>query len=68
MKASVEEVREYAYKALLDLKSLIHTVTQKAKVKLAQHVKELVLTPKDTENGKVYEVTGEWELLPGRSV
>ena len=27
-------------------------------------MKELVLTPKETEDGKVYEVTGEWQLLP----
>jgi hypothetical protein len=40
VKASVEEVREYAYKALLDLRSLLRTVTQKAKVKLAQHVRK----------------------------
>ncbi len=37
---------------------------QKAKVKLAQHIKELVLTPKKRNGKWVYEVTGDWELLP----
>jgi fructose-1-phosphate kinase PfkB-like protein len=39
IKASVEEVRDYAYKALVDLKSLIRCITQ-TKSKLAQHVKD----------------------------
>jgi hypothetical protein len=38
--------------------------SQKAKVKLAQHIKELVLTPKERDGKWVYEVTGDWELLP----
>ena len=45
-------------------KSLLRTVTQKTKVKLAQHVKELVLTPAKRDGEEVYEVSGEWELLP----
>ena len=40
-------------------------VTQKAKIKLAQHLKELVMTPKQRDGEWVYEMTGEWELLPG---
>jgi hypothetical protein len=52
IKASVEEVRAYAYKALLDPKGLIRCITQKAKSKLAQHVKGLVMTPSNVmENG-----------------
>ena len=51
-------------KSVLDLKSLLRTVTQKTKVKLAQHVKELVLTPGKRDGEDVYEVSGEWELLP----
>ena len=54
----------YAFKSVLDLKSLLRTVTQKTKVKLAQHVKELVLTPGKRDGEEVYEVSGEWELLP----
>ncbi len=33
-------------------------------MKLAQHIKELVLTPKQRNGEWVYEVTGDWELLP----
>ena len=64
VKHAVAEVREYAYKAIFDMKSLFRAVTQKAKVKLAQHIKELVLTPKERDGEWVYEVTGDWELLP----
>ena len=64
VKRAVAEVRDYAYKAVFDMKSLFRAVTQKAKVKLAQHIKELVLTPKQRDGGWVYEVTGDWELLP----
>ncbi len=64
IKATTEEIRDYALKSVLDLKSLLRTVTQKTKVKLAQHVKELVLTPGNRDGEDVYEVSGEWELLP----
>lgn len=40
------------------------SVTQKTKMKMAQHVKELVLTPGKRDGESVYEVSGEWELLP----
>ena len=66
IKTSVAEVREYVTKALLDLRSLLHTVVHKAKLKLAQHLVELVLTPRETETGRVYEVTGNWRLLPDK--
>ena len=64
VKRAVAEVRDYAYKAIFDMKSLFRAVTQQAKVKLAQHIKELVLTPKQRDDEWVYEVTGDWELLP----
>jgi hypothetical protein len=64
IKASTYEIRDYALKSILDLKSLLRSVTQKAKMKLAQHVKELVLTPGKRDGEDVYEVDGEWELLP----
>ena len=64
VKHAVTEVRDYAYKAIFDMKSLFHAVSQKAKVKLAQHIKELVLTPKERDGEWVYDVTGDMELLP----
>jgi hypothetical protein len=66
VKTSVSEIRGYVTKALLDLRSLLHTVVDKAKLKLSQHVDELVLTPRETETGRVYEVTGNWRLLPAK--
>jgi len=64
IKASTEEIRDYVLKSSLDLKSLLKTVTQKTKVKLARHVKELVLTPAKRDGEDVYEVSGDWELCP----
>lgn len=57
--ARTDEIREYALKSILDLKSLFRSVTQKTKVKLAQHVKELVLTPGKRDGEDVYQVAGE---------
>jgi hypothetical protein len=68
IKASTEEIRDYALQSILDLKSLLRSVTQKTKVKLAQHVKELVLTPGKRDGEDVYEVSGEWKLPPETSV
>ena len=64
VKRAVAEVRDYVYKAIFDMKSLFRAVAQKAKVKLAQHIGKLVLTPKQRDSECVYEVTGNWELLP----
>jgi hypothetical protein len=64
IKASTDEIRDYALKSILDLKSLLRSVTQKTKMKLAQHAEELVLTPGKRDGGGVYEVSGEWDLLP----
>ena len=66
IKATTEEIRDYVLKSSLDLKSLMKSVTQKTKVKLAQHVKELVLTPGKKDGEDVYELSGEWELLPDK--
>ena len=64
IKTSTQEIRDYVLKSALDLKSLLKTVTQKTKVKLAQHVKELVLTRSKKDDEDVYEVSGDWEFLP----
>jgi hypothetical protein len=44
VKRAIADIREYAYKSMMNMHSLFRAVLQKAKVKLAQHVKELVLT------------------------
>jgi hypothetical protein len=33
---------------------------------LAKHMTQLVLTPKETQDGWQYEVEGDWELLPNQ--
>ena len=47
-----------------NLCSLLRENIHLAKAELITHVHELVLTPKQTNAGPVYEVTGDWKLLP----
>jgi hypothetical protein len=64
IKASVSELRAYVACALLNLCSLLQENIHLAKAELVKHVRELVLSPKQTQEGAVYEVTGDWKLLP----
>ena len=51
-------------RALPDLRSLLRENIHLAKAGLVKHVHELVLSPKQTQEGPVYEVKGDWKLLP----
>jgi hypothetical protein len=46
---AVAGVRDYATHALSDLRGLLQAAGQKAKAKLSQHVKRLVLTPTEVD-------------------
>ena len=61
---SENTVKTHSSRLFDKLGSLLRTVVDKARIELAQHISELVLTPKQTEAGPVYEVTGDWKLLP----
>jgi len=46
----------------------LRTFSQKTKVKLAEHVKQIVLTPKESDRGTVYEVAEHGNYYRNRSV
>ena len=64
LSAAVGEVRAFVYKNVLQLRELLHADAEKSKPILARHIGQLILNPKETPEGPVYEVSGEMDLLP----
>ena len=62
---SLEGVREFASAKLLDLRTLVHADITAARTALAKHIAEIVLTPKQSPEGPVYEVSGDVDLFGG---
>jgi site-specific DNA recombinase len=60
---TVAEMREFVFKNVLQLRSLLHEDATKSKAVLARYIGQLKLTPKQSENGPVYEVDGAVDLL-----
>jgi hypothetical protein len=66
IKTTVSDIRKYVSRSLVDLRSLFEGNVYRAKLELSKHVTKLVLTPKQTPEGPVYEVAGDWKLLPDK--
>jgi site-specific DNA recombinase len=64
LSAAVGEVRGFVYKNVMQLRKLLHDDAEKSKPILARHIGQLILNPKETPEGPVYEVSGELDLLP----
>jgi site-specific DNA recombinase len=64
IQAQAEDAREFVMRSLMDMRSLLYTDVQAAKAKLSQHVGVLTFTPFENENGRGYNVSGDWNLLP----
>lgn len=62
---STEEISEFVLRKAQDFGSALRADPQNVKETLRRHIKELVLTPKETSTGWVYEVTGDLDLLGG---
>jgi DNA invertase Pin-like site-specific DNA recombinase len=62
--ASLDEIREFVTKELLDIRSILREDVTKTKLALRRHIRDLVLTPKRADTGRYYQVSGTWELLP----
>jgi hypothetical protein len=63
-KVQAEEVRRYVMSSLLQTSEILRDGLQPAKMAMARHVGELKMTPVETERGKAYQVTGDWQLMP----
>jgi hypothetical protein len=65
LKVDMAETREFVLKNVLLLKRLIREDATLGKAALMKHLGQLTLTPRDTETGKVFEVSGGMNLLGG---
>ena len=48
-------------------KGFLHDDAEKSKPLLARHIGQLISEPKETQEGPVYEVSGDMDVLPARS-
>lgn len=62
---SLDGVREFAATKLTDLRGLVNSDITSARNALARHIAQIVLTPKQTSEGPVYEVSGDVDLFGG---
>jgi site-specific DNA recombinase len=58
-------MKEFALKKAHDLNSVLRGDPLLAKQTLRKHIKQLLLTPKETPTGAVFEVTGDLDLFAG---
>lgn len=62
---SLEEVREFVSLKMADLSAIVVGDPVSARNTLARHIQGLVLTPKESADGPVYEVSGDVDLFGG---
>ena len=61
--AKLKEIEDFVMRRLGDIHSLLTGDVQRAKSELAKHCTEITLTPE----GRSYKISGDWNLLGGRS-
>ncbi len=60
---SLESIRDFVADKALDFKAAFDSEPVKAKEILACHIDQLVLTPRETDEGPVYDVSGDIDLF-----
>jgi len=60
---TVRELREFVSRNVLNLRGLLHEDANGSKAALSRHIGELILKPRQTPTGPVYEVSGGLDLL-----
>ena len=63
-----EEIREFATRNVLHLRTLLRGDVTHARMALMQHVGQLVLMPRQTSTGPMFEVSGAMNLLGEKDV
>jgi site-specific DNA recombinase len=61
--AKLQDIERFVMKRLGDIHGLLTGDVQRAKAELAKHCTEITLTPE----GRTYQISGDWNLLGGRS-
>ena len=64
VKALLSEARKFAADRLMNLATFLRANADLAKPAILKHIKQLVLTPRQSPTGPVYEVSGSLELTP----
>lgn len=62
---SLELIRDFVSQKTLDIRAAFDSEPGKARQILANHIEKLVLTPRETEDGPVYDVSGDIDLFGG---
>lgn len=62
---SLESIRDFVSEKALDFRAAFDAEPGKAKEILAAHIERLILTPRTTEDGMVYDVSGDIDLFGG---
>jgi site-specific DNA recombinase len=62
---SLESIRDFVAEKTLDFTAAFASEPAKARLILAKYIENLTLTPRETENGPVYDVSGEIDLFGG---
>ncbi len=65
LSSSLGEVRKFVLKKATDLKSVLAGDPVLAKDTLRKYVRQLVLSPKETPSGRVFDVSGDIDLFGG---
>jgi site-specific DNA recombinase len=65
---TVEEIRDFVSRNLINLRGLLHEDASRSKAALSRHIGQLVLKPKLTPSGPIYEVSGGLDLLAREDV
>ena len=66
--ATVAEMREFVIRNVMQLRTLLHEDASKSKAAFVRHIGRLTLTPKQTQDGPIYEVSGAVDLLTTNDV
>ena len=67
-KGTEEEIRDFVTKNVLHLRHTLRGDVTAAKAALQTHMGQLILTPKGTQKGPVFEVSGAIDLLGSKDV
>jgi hypothetical protein len=62
---TLEELREFVARKAADLGGILRADVATARRTLAKHIEKLVLTPRETPEGAVLEVSGDVDLFGG---
>ena len=61
--ARLREIEEFVQKRVQDIRGLLFVDVPRAKAELSKHCTAITLTPE----GSTFKITGDWNLLGGRS-